>query len=502
MNDFLEAIIHMENFPNIIQGLGLALLTILVPLAIAILSDVYQKRGSLENEYATLDINVILDVVFKIKCLLIYIILIFCPLLLWENLKNICRVFLAAISIIGIVFLIRTIIQVYRWIKGDMFDYRYKYLKKVKNATDLKIAWRSVWGVKSINIRYEIEFFKLFFAHIDLLYQEYDKNLHSILNFLNDFNEFIKYRPIILLLEPAISFNRILRYHFKSWQNKERPEYTGGYFRIYKVLDSTLVHIEKESMKTFGLEPFVTGFKKHVEKYQNEVVCIENKNPYISDIFKEFYRTFFKSIEENNLSNKQVFWHKCFPNNWKITKINLENDENKLFSRITFNCFLEWALKHFNNKDDEKNPIAGEIAYNLFPGTDVYRLLNLLITLVPIRNKKNVIKNIIENPLKIGFIDFHYSFSDDLDKKEMFEKRNEEQVQAEQKTYELISFMYPNHTSKERLQQYIEEIKNLSYLKDSKEEAKRFELLETFEKFLQYVTNKSTNQDTNNKMTT
>ncbi len=34
---FIEPLAKLNNFPNIIQGIGLALLTILIPLAIAIL---------------------------------------------------------------------------------------------------------------------------------------------------------------------------------------------------------------------------------------------------------------------------------------------------------------------------------------------------------------------------------------------------------------------------------------------------------------------------------
>ena len=42
---FIEPLAKLNNLPNIIQGIGLALLTILIPLAIAILPDIYKKRG-------------------------------------------------------------------------------------------------------------------------------------------------------------------------------------------------------------------------------------------------------------------------------------------------------------------------------------------------------------------------------------------------------------------------------------------------------------------------
>jgi len=65
-----EPLSKINNFSNIIQGMGLALLTILIPLAIAVLADVYQKRKEDEKEYTYLDLHVILDNVFNIKLLI------------------------------------------------------------------------------------------------------------------------------------------------------------------------------------------------------------------------------------------------------------------------------------------------------------------------------------------------------------------------------------------------------------------------------------------------
>ncbi len=64
---FVKPLDKLNNLPTIIQGIGIALLTILIPLAIAILTDVYQKRRDGKIEFANLDLHVILDNVFKIK---------------------------------------------------------------------------------------------------------------------------------------------------------------------------------------------------------------------------------------------------------------------------------------------------------------------------------------------------------------------------------------------------------------------------------------------------
>jgi hypothetical protein len=77
-----EPLSKINNFSNIIQGIGLALLTILIPLAIAILADIYQKR---KKEYAYLDLHVILDNVFKIKIIILSVFLIFLPMFFLGN---------------------------------------------------------------------------------------------------------------------------------------------------------------------------------------------------------------------------------------------------------------------------------------------------------------------------------------------------------------------------------------------------------------------------------
>jgi len=69
-----------SSLPSWIQNLGLALLSILIPLAIAILTDLIQKKRSEATLYE-LDLQVILDHVFKIKPLIGFSVLIFLPFL-------------------------------------------------------------------------------------------------------------------------------------------------------------------------------------------------------------------------------------------------------------------------------------------------------------------------------------------------------------------------------------------------------------------------------------
>jgi len=166
---FIEPLSKINNFPNIIQGIGLALLTILIPLAIAVLADIYQKRKNKEKEFVYLDLHVILDNVFNIKLLILSVFLIFLPMFFWEILIGLYKLIVVPFIFTGIILLVNIIFKVSHWVKGNIFDFRFSYLGKLNRYKDLEIVWKSVWQAKNINIQNEQKFCKLFFSKIDHL---------------------------------------------------------------------------------------------------------------------------------------------------------------------------------------------------------------------------------------------------------------------------------------------------------------------------------------------
>ena len=498
MNYFIENLSKIENFPNIIQGIGLALLTILIPLAIAVLADVYQKRKNKGDEFVHLDLHVILDNVFNIRLLILSVFLIFLPLFFWNIFIGLWKLIIIVLSFMGTVLLTVIIIKVYRWIKGNVFLYRFSYLKKAKKDTDLEIVWKSVWEVTKINIQNEKEFFVIFFNKIDYLFRLSKHRLKILSKLLNDFYNFVEYRSIVLLLEPNISFNRILEWHFKSWRDEyiNIKKYLKGdcksttsfnYREISRSLDSILANIEDRSIKEMEFYPFIIYFKKHAEKYKDEVVGNGNEHSYISHLLEQFYRTLFKSIEEANFSAKHVLWEQCLPKNWKVTKNNLENNESMFFSDLSLRCFINWAVDRINKATEKKDTTLGEITHNLFPGINSNLFLKYLVIFTSGSNKKNNVKYIIENPWNFGFHMQTKLFPGEVGKKEAIKRMNEDTKREEQETYELLFLLFNKATSKENLQEYIEEIKKLDYPKDSNEDVERNELLDVFEKMLSYI---------------
>ena len=490
-----EPLSKINNFPNIIQGIGLALLTILIPLAIAVLADIYQKRREENKEFTYLDLHVILDNVFNIKLLILSVFLIFLPILFWDILTDLDILIAINITFIGILLVIKIVTNIYYWIKGNVFDFRFSYLRKLNRYDDLEIVWKSIWEVTKINIQNEKEFCKIFFSKIDHLLGLPKNSLEITSKLLNDFYNFINKRSIILLVVPANTFPKILEWHFKVWQNKyiyikkiledkDKSKSSFNYSEILRVLHSILSNIEERSFKEQEAFSFFIHFKKHAKKYKDELVGNGNKHYYISYLFDLFYKVFFKYIEKANFSEMDLIWDQCFPKEWKISKTNLVDKENKLFSNLSLRCFLNWALHRINKATEEKDFILGEVSSNLF--TEVEPNLWAKFLVFVFSGFKDRVKLAIEKPWDFGPTTRVKFYPGEMVKEEMYRKMSEDKEIEKQKTYELACYIFEEF-SKENIAQYIKEIKNLEYPKESNEENEKIELLDIFNGMLEYL---------------
>ena len=151
----------VTDLPNIFQVIGVAFLTILIPIAIAIFSD--------KSEFETLDKNVILDHIIKAKSLLLYLALIFLPFLFWNGSCLWLRFLEIVIWAFGVYFMIKILVNSYHWMKGNKFTFRFDYLRQLRDVRDLEESWRFVWQSEKINPQNEREFFELFSSLIDQL---------------------------------------------------------------------------------------------------------------------------------------------------------------------------------------------------------------------------------------------------------------------------------------------------------------------------------------------
>lgn len=481
IEDLIKELEQANNLPAYIQNIGLALLGILIPLAIAILTEIYRKKGSSEQELSELDLRVMLDDVFRVKCLLAYALLIFVPFLFWDISNGLFRFFEILLSAIGICMTLRTILRVYDWTKGNVFKYRFSYLKNVKKQTDLETAWESVWKSKNVDVNNELQFFKIFSLLIDDMKAE-DKNLATVARLLHDFSNFINNRSSLFLVASNEVFPKILNWNFIAWkkehehvskQEKNTLRTWMYWSEISRHLCSIIVYAEKRALEEeYMICLFLKYFQEHVNIHENTEV------KYIEYLLSTFYNTFF----ENILASSERFAWECFPDEWKITKGNVM-DRNNIVVKITFRSFCQWASRRINEIEEHYDRKLDNIVYNLFPEVDPPTWAAILIFVLSPYAPENRVKLAIERNWTFGgFSRIRTLSGDSLAEAEDNIKAQE--LAEIQNAYELAILLFPNHFSKELLLKYIEDTNKLKYPDNSLEERKRLRLLKIFQDIL------------------
>jgi len=493
---YLIILERVSDLPNILRGLGIALLTILIPLAITILVDAYQKRKDEKSEFKNLDLHVILDGIFKIKQLLFYVILIFLSTMLWEISSGTLRFIEIILSFTGICLVARILLNVYGWVKGNVFKFRFSYLKDLRNHEDMEVVWRSVWETENINPQNETEFFALFSSFVDQLLEAM-RNPKTAFKLLNDFYIFINNRSISSLVTEREIFARILDWHFKVWQkeyeyiNQEKKlEEWAAYSEVSRTLDSIIRKIEERALKERKSFWFFDYFKKHVEKHKAEFVLVNQEEIYyIDSLLSTFYQVFFQNVSDS--SERFGIWQHFFPAEWKITKNNLKDKQNP-FVRISLDEFLRWSQERIWRPEEKFDRELDDISTNLFPEVEpnIWAII-LIFAFSPFGEGR--MDSVIQRPWNFGSVGRVKTYSGGSgESEEDFERRITRTLHAQyeiekKNTFELTYLLFPRDFSKENLEDNIKNLEALKYQKESQEEKKRLTLLQIFSEMLQFL---------------
>lgn len=449
LNSSISAFLEKsDSIPTILASFALAFLTILIPLGVATLADFYQKKRDQEIEFAILDLNVVLDSVFKIRCLPIYIVCIFLPIILWDYFSGLPSLLWLLIYFAGIGFLIGIILNLYKWAKGDAFGYRFSYLEKAKNHKNLKALWESVWQATNIGRDNELRFFKIFSSTIDKILADWKSDKIPILyGLLNDFDAFMDNRDIYSVLSPIEQEDsillKILEWHFKFWQKEKIENQAGEIYLFDSLLISTFRKVEKRAMKGSSAFLFFRHLKMHL---QNK--CEE----YLEYILGEFYHPFFENEDWNDRDYDLAF--RAFPKEWKITKSNLENEENTI-PLISFGWFKNFAFRRIMSQIILPDTKLDRISKELFPEVEPTTWTRILIFWCSMLNGMEYVIQVPQNFGPIGRMHVYFE-SDSLET----DFGNHIKMEKE-KAFELAIMLFPDVFSKELLQKYIDEIEIL-----------------------------------------
>ena len=466
----------------------MALLTILIPLAIAILADVYQKS---KKEYAYLDLHVVLDDVFQIKIIILSVFLIFLPMLFWEILTGFGRLIVVHSTFIGIILIVDIIFKVSRWVKGNVLDFRFFYLAKLKKSDELESVWKSVWQVKNINIQNERKFFQIFSSTINRLLNlaEKSENLKTTSKLLNEFYNSIDQRSMAALNEDILP--EVLNWHFNFWRKekefsdkkfldkKAKLDRWSSYSEISRTLENIFNNIEERSLKEgVGYSSFFDHFKRHAEYYKKEFV---EGNNYIDFLFDIFCRVFFGSIERS--PKKHDIWKHYFPEDWKVKR---DNFEKNIISKSLCKEFLTWVRDMLLDDKKEFSRDLGGISLNLFPEVEPSLWINILLLFVFSHYRDNRMK--MESIIRIEH-SWNFGFIGRVrigDNEESLKKIEEAEIKN---TFELAFQLFKEQFSKDNLEKYIESLEELSteYKKDLDKEKKRLRILDAFSEMLKFL---------------
>lgn len=317
------------------------------------------------------------------------------------------------------------------------------------------------------------------------------EKLKATSKLLEDFNSFVDNRSTIFLVILPEFFPKFLEWHYSLWEKeyqllskKDKLHEWSAYSEISRALDSILKKVEQRTLKDGHSFSFFKSFETHVEKYKDKFVQGEGNKKfyYVESIIPIFYLILVESIK--TAPEKHDIWDHYFPSMWKITKENIQKQENYV-SRVLLNNFLQWAQSRFwgSTEKDKFDEILDEIASNLFPSVEPILWAKLLTLLLRPWADNNRMKSLVEQGTNFGFVS-RIMVGDYVSTEHSSKELHDHMESQGNATLELVLFLFKNEFTKDKLNNFISELKSLEYADDSREEARRKEYVAIFEKMI------------------
>ncbi|MBF0539873.1 MAG: hypothetical protein HQK91_00285 [Nitrospirae bacterium] len=477
VKNFIIAFLSQDDITNILGMIVMALLTVLIPIAISILSEIKGK------DFEVIDKNVLLNRILNARLFFKYLALVFLPLIFWGASKCwFIRILELIVWGIGIRYIAYILINSYRWMKGDRHGLRLDYLKNLKNILDIEASWNSVWQTEKINTQNERDFFKIFSSKIDDQIEKNESNLISKL--LGDFNNFINNRSTVFLIIEL--FPKVLDWHFEIWKKehlltgqKEQEGDWVNYSIISDYLDSILKKTEERALKEGDSYSFFSKFKIHAENHSTEFTT---GFYYIESLMDIFYHVFFEQIHSS--PKRYNIWSHYFPKEWKFTKVNLEKNDRDNIAWRSLNIFLQWAPGRIERSSQETEPdnILDYTSSNLFPEVDPILWAKILTLCMRSWTNNERMKSLVEGKRNFGIMGrpMAYTF---LSEEKLNEQRSKKMELEEDKTFELALYLFEDFLTKDNLNSFIDDLGKLKY-EDDIIEKERNSYIAIFEKMI------------------
>lgn len=478
--------------PTVMQNIGLALLTIFIPVALFL----FEKND--DSGFEVLDRAVILDYLVKARELLWKLSLIFIPLLFWDIRLPFIRFFIFILWIIGVALVVETLIRSYKWIRNGRFQYRIDYLNTLRKGDDeLEDLWRSVWKATSINSQNEAKLFEVFSSLVDSLFENEinTAELDFLVKLLNDFQIFIQKRSFIFLTSPIDVFSKVLHWHFISWQREHTYMAQAGkldlfvkYMGISRVLDSIVSSITERVIKDGFSYGYFELMDKHIKAHEDDFVSNKERDFYYAEsLLAVFYSKFFIHIEEAH--DRFDIWNHYFPKNWFVTKENILDPKN-IVSKVTKNYFFNWIrdrIKLPQNSKIDLDMTLDNISKEIFPHVDPFFWGAMLTFLFRPWSDDGRMKSLIEYPRNFGHVGRIYtSWDNGGNEDKAMLKITENRERDMRNSIELLLTIFPKEFTIEKISKHISELESLKYETNTKEYLRKNEMISYFNNVLKF----------------
>lgn len=470
----VESFLNYEPLSQLMQGAGVAVLTLLISFAIGIFIHHLDDGRKRKN---FLDLHVALDYVWMFKRSVIgLLVLVLSPFLMSvESLSFKSLIFIIWAMALG--YLIWIVFRLYGWVKGDKDDFRKKYLSDFpKTPRDQIVAWGDLWSSeegKEDRFR-EKDFFVIFSQEVDKLFgSDKKEDWTTLLHLLGGFVDRIKNRNKTFLLVFPEFFPKVLNWHLLVWEKqysqyaKDKSAPTLGerephLFEIDQVVDQIIGFINNEALvgSSSNAYSYFETLKKHIGKYEDKFIQGEKHTyRYIEHIpiYADCLNLIPKSQESYDI------WNHYFPESWKIT---IENLKKNKISNVWYARFLDWSQSRIWRGDTDKkwDQEMEELSKELFPSTDPITWAKIY-TFVLRPWSESRIKQTIEKGVNFGYAGRVVSgWGDDFESN--FSKLYEAELEA---TFDLAMYLFGRVFTKENLNEWISELNQLSYPEDSDE---------------------------------
>ncbi len=458
--------------PELMQGAGVAVLTLLISFAIGIF---IHHLGDGERKGNFLDLHIALDYVWRFKqSVVLLVVVVITPFFMGvSNITiQLTAFILWAVALIGLILIS---LRLYAWVKGDKDDFRREYLSDFpKSPTDKIVTWGDFWSTDwNAQKRFtEPDFFVPFSKEIDtLLKSEKKEDWQTLKKLLDGFVSKIENRNRVFLLVFPEFFPKVLEWHFILWK-KQYSEYAkdkvktpvrvdSHVFEVDQLIDTTIKFVTKEALigKSGNAFSYFKTLEEHIDKYQDELIVGE-KHTYLYIEQLPIYEDCFNMIPQSQESYN--IWEHYFPESWKITISNL--DKNKI-SNLWYRRFLDWSQSRMMSEKKEWDKDLEEISKELFPSVDPITWAKIYTFVVRPWSDSRV-KSVIDRGVNFGYAGRVVSgWGDDFESN--FSKIYEAELES---TFDLAMYLFGNRVfTKENLNSWIAELQALEYPEDSDE---------------------------------